>query len=160
MNNTLHYLPARLFPFFHSFFKKSLRFPIFYVCGTFVIPVYEHVVVEHLQAVPQSQRSTAQRNQPCTEQQTEYQVRADQNAATQASRQELTRASVPSSVHGARCVLKRNEEIDIRPAYTNIHATTHKAALAGVIACTFNLVRYDTAFFLRRFYTRNRIYRY
>ena len=61
-----------------------------------------------------TQQRTAQRHQPA---QAAQQVRADQKATTQASRQELARASMPSSISAARCVLKTNEEIEICPAY-------------------------------------------
>ena len=58
-----------------------------------------------------STASTAQHSQPA--QQAAKQVRADQSRRS-------ARASMSSSIHTARCVLKTSEEIKICSAYKNI----------------------------------------
>ena len=88
-----------------SFFLKIL----FEICGPFFC-IYEHVVAEHL---PQAQHSTANRNQPCTKQQTKN------VPITARRRNQAARARMTSSTYAARCVFKTNEYVEICPAYKN-----------------------------------------
>ena len=80
----------------------------------------KHVIFEGLRQAEHKKVQSALHN-------TAKQVRADQSATTQASRQNWRELACRLSVCIARRVLKTNEEIEICPAYETIQALTEAA---------------------------------
>ena len=98
--------------------------------------MYEHVVIEHLST---AQHSTARHSAISPTQSSE--ASACPSERDNASKQtELARASMSSSIHTVRCVLKTNAKIEICPAYKVCNPS--QSSLAGVVrqgyASSFN----------------------